>query len=364
MSDRQRFSAAMSYRPMDRLPAYYFGQWGQTLDRWRKEGLREDLPLTDQVGLDPDWERGLWDCHGLSSIRAIHHGTTTLIEDAQTYRVVRHPDGSITRESKIGECIAQHLKEALEPTREAWNSFKKTLDPDLPERRIDPAKLAATAADYNNSGRTICFLGASLFGWPREWIGIEAISMLPYDDPALYQEIIETQADLAMRVLDPILDAIHVDLIYIFEDCCGKSGPLFSPSTYRQFYHRHYCRLVSFYKSKGVRHILLDSDGDCDLLIACWLESGIDIVFPIEVGTWKADPIRLRRKFGRQLRMMGGFDKHLITRGESAVREELKRLKPLADEGGFIPLPDHRIPPDCSLEQFRAYARVFREVMG
>lgn len=364
MLDRERFIEIMSYRKVDRIPAYYFGLWDETLVRWKQEGLKEDLPLTQQAGLDDDWERGMWGLRGLSTIRPVFHDPLTVIEETDSYRIVRHPSGAITRESKLGSSIPQHLKEALEPTWESWRRFKAALDPDLPERRIDPGKLEAKAQELNNQQGTVCLFGGSLYGWARDWMGVEAISMLAYDDPAMYEEIIDTQANLYMRVTEPILKKVQVDFIYIFEDCCGKSGPLFSPDTYRRFYHRYYERLVRFYKDHGAKYVLLDSDGYVDPLIGCWLDSGIDIVFPIEVGTWRADPVALRRQYGKRLRMMGGFDKHLIARGEMAVRDELKRLKPLTEEGGFIPLPDHRIPPNCSWEQFKGYVKVFREILG
>jgi hypothetical protein len=150
----------------------------------------------------------------------------------------------------------------------------------------------------------------------------------------------------------------------IFEDCCFKNGPLISPDIYRQFYHKYYCKLVDFYHLNGVDKVMVDSDGKVDLLIPCWLESGIDIVFPIEVGTWNADPVKLRREFGTDLRMFGGVDKHVIPKGEHAIREHLEPLVPLVQEGGYIPIPDHRIPPDCSLTQFRTYVKVFKEVFN
>jgi uroporphyrinogen decarboxylase len=94
------------------------------------------------------------------------------------------------------------------------------------------------------------------------------------------------------------------------------------------------------------------------------MDSGFDILFPIEVGTWKASPVEFRRKYGRQLRMFGGVDKHVIAQGEAAIRSHLMALRPVAMEGGFIPIPDHRIPPSVSLEQFRQYVRIFKEVFG
>jgi hypothetical protein len=39
-------------------------------------------------------------------------------------------------------------------------------------------------------------------------------------------------------------------------------------------------------------------------------------------------------------------------------------LKPLVQEGGFVPFPDHRIPPDCSLADFKKYVEVFKNVFN
>ena len=56
--------------------------------------------------------------------------------------------------------------------------------------------------------------------------------------------------------------------------------------------------------------------------------------------------------------------KHVIPQGAAAIRAHLEPLRELADEGGYIPLPDHRIPPDCSWKHFKTYVDVFREVFG
>ncbi len=364
MTDRERFDAMMGYRRPDRACVYYFGQWEEARQRWLTEGLSPDRPIVEQVGMDADWEEGMWDTHGLAYYGPIHRGEGSVIEEADTYRVIRHASGAITRESKIGASIPQHLKEALEPTRESWNLFRKSIDPTSPERQPDGQKLAAKARELNARDSTVCCFGGSLYGWARDWMGVEALSMLSYDDPSLYEEVIDYVTQFVMTLNRPILAQTRFEFAYIFEDCCGKSGPLFSPATYRQYYHKYYVKLVEFYKSQGVKYVLLDSDGDSEMLIPCWLDSGIDIIFPIEVGTWHGDPVRLRQKYGRRLRMMGGVDKHLITGDPRAMRTALERLKPVVDEGGYIPLPDHRIPPNCSLDQFNAYVAMFKSVFN
>jgi hypothetical protein len=70
MSHRERFSAVFNYQPADRLPVYYFSAWEETRKRWEQEGLLDDYARTgmkwaDIPGMDPDWERGLWNCHDM-----------------------------------------------------------------------------------------------------------------------------------------------------------------------------------------------------------------------------------------------------------------------------------------------------------
>jgi uroporphyrinogen decarboxylase len=354
----------MDYQPADRLPVYYFGTWGQTLDRWKNEGLTHTDAVDAEAGLDPDWESGMWDCHGLANPAPISDEPATVLETGPGWVVRRTPLGAIQKQSNTGGSIPQHIEEALKPTRESWNQFKRFLNPADPRRRADAAAHAKRVAQLKTRSRVTTFLGGSLFGYAREWLGVEAISYLAYDDPALFEEIIDYLADFFMELLRPIIREVDFDFVYFFEDCCGRSGPLFSPATYRKFYHKHYQRMIRFYRDAGIQHILIDSDGNSADLIACWAESGFDILFPIEVGTWHADPAAIRKKFGRNLRMFGGVDKRAIEQGEEAIRAHLQTLAPTVRDGGFIPIPDHRIPPTCSFDQFKTYTRVFSEVFN
>ncbi len=53
--------------------------------------------------------------------------------------------------------------------------------------------------------------------------------------------------------------------------------------------------------------------------------------------------------------MIGGIDKHLIADGRAAIEREVDSKLPLMEEGGFIPTPDHRVPPTVSLENYQHY---------
>ena len=87
-------------------------------------------------------------------------------------------------------------------------------------------------------------------------------------------------------------------------------------------------------------------------------------MFPLEIGTWGADPVRYRREYGKDLLLMGGFDKHILAQSKEDIAREIDRLTPLVEEGGYIGFCDHRVPPDVSLDNYLFYLETVREVWG
>jgi uroporphyrinogen decarboxylase len=123
-----------------------------------------------------------------------------------------------------------------------------------------------------------------------------------------------------------------------------------------------YKRVTSFLKDHGIWINILDCDGNINSLVPLWLEAGINCMFPLErrAGT---DPIKLREIYGKKVLLMGGVDKTSLIRGRKAISEELKKLEPLVDEGGYIPHVDHRVPPDIPYETYLYYLREKRKII-
>ena len=61
---------------------------------------------------------------------------------------------------------------------------------------------------------------------------------------------------------------------------------------------------------------------------------------------------------------MGGVNKIALIQGPSEIDKELDRIAPLIEEGGYIPMVDHRVPPDVSLKNYIYYLRTKRKTIG
>ena len=136
------------------------------------------------------------------------------------------------------------------------------------------------------------------------------------------------------------------------------------PSVFRELVGPWYKRITSLLKAHGVDIVSVDCDGKIDELVPVWLENGVNTMFPIEVGTWRASFDNWRRIYGRDLRGVGGMDKRVFAQDYTAVDREIERLKPIVDMGGYIPCPDHRIPPDAKWENVQYYCERFRKTFG
>jgi uroporphyrinogen decarboxylase len=86
-------------------------------------------------------------------------------------------------------------------------------------------------------------------------------------------------------------------------------------------------------------------------------------MFPLEVRPG-SDPVKLRRTFGRDLLLRGGIAKHRLAGARQDILDELERVEPVVEEGGYIPHGDHRIPEDVPYENYRYYVREKLALLG
>lgn len=367
MNDRQRFIATMHYRPRDRAPICDFGFWNETIPEWHKQGLPESVQWPTKDGQSTDAYFGM-DSYGGGP--SPNNGLfpwfeSKVVEDRGDHELFQQGDGVIVLRKKYMGSIPEHHAHLL-VDRESWiDLYKPRLMPDTPGRY--PADWSDFTRQWQDPNRTtVCNAWCgSLYGWIRDWMGIENASMAVYDDPAWFEEMVTTFADLTIVGLEKSFEhGAKYDSASFWEDMCYNAGPLLSPEHFKRFLVPHYKRITSLLRKHGTDVIIVDCDGKIDALLPLWLDAGVNCMFPIEVGTWNGDPVRFRREYGRGLLMMGGFDKHLLAGTKKQIEREVIRLTPLVEEGGFIGFADHRVPPDVPLENYYFYLKTVRKIWG
>ena len=72
-------------------------------------------------------------------------------------------------------------------------------------------------------------------------------------------------------------------------------------------------------KAHGIDIWWIDCDGDVRPILPFMMEGGVTCLFPYEVNSC-AHPAELLNEYGKDLRIMGGFDKIEMGKGREAIR--------------------------------------------
>jgi uroporphyrinogen decarboxylase len=346
---RERFLNVLNYRPVDRgVYGMWVGWWPETQQRWQREGY--DPRQGHGFPIDPGFWQGGWFFPNPPFARDV------VAEDAETVTYVNH-EGILMRERKDNpySSMPQFVRFPVETRADFRRFWAERMRPDLGARL--GADYGAKLAAYRTREAPLIVVAdrwGGFFGGPRNLTGVEKLCTLFYDDPAFVEEMMDTTADFVIAMMDGILAHTDVDVFGFWDDMAYKTGPLIGPEMVRRVMLPRYRRVVDHLRAKGVEWFSLDSDGDMSSLIPVWLDAGINILYPFEVQCGM-DVVQVRRQYGRDLRLWFGIDKRAVAQGPAAIEAELRRVRPLLDEGGYIAGLDHSLPPDVPYAHFRCF---------
>ncbi len=200
------------------------------------------------------------------------------------------------------------------------------------------------------------------FGFPRNYMGLENWSMAFYDQPQLVRRIITDRLQFGKDLLKRMLSTGFLDFVQILEDMAYKTAPMISPEFVRDYMLPAYRELVTYLREGGVKLIMVDTDGQANDLLPIFLDAGMDGMHPCEIAA-SCDPVLLRRKHPN-CALMGGLDKRAIASGREGVESELRRVQPVVENGAYIPMLDHFVPPDVSYQTYLYYVERRRELLS
>lgn len=358
MTSLERWRRFWKGQSTDQLPDYEFGWWDECYDAWQAQGMpgwvdnevrgeqffqlerRECFPAN--VGMNPGF-------------------TQQVVEEREKTRIILDGGGVLCEVPKDGHSTIPHYLKFPIETRADWLEFRKRLDPGDPFRI--PGDIEVRVRRFKRRDYPLGVWCGSLFGWIRNWMGFENACIAVKDEPEMIEEMMEHCTVLICSVLEKVLPRLEFDFAHFWEDMAFNNGPMISPADFKTMMVPRYRRITDLLHKHGVKVIIVDCDGNIGLLAPLWLGAGVNVMFPLEVHAG-SDPVAFRKKFGRDMLLLGGVDKMKLIEGPAAIDAELQRLAPVVEQGGFIPHVDHRCPPDVTYENYLYYLKRKREIFG
>ena len=358
MTDRERFNNQMHYRPVDRCFNMEMGYWPENFQQWsifKNNGITDDRQANEFFNFDRiDYENGnVW----LNPL--FPEG---VVEQTEDRKVIMDKHGALAEVPKDGHSGIPCFTKPAVITPNHWRKVKQErLRIDDPARKVDIDALKKA----HPSDRDYPFgidLG-SMIGRVRNLLTFEGLAYACYDYPDMVEDMVETCCLLVEDLLDQILGKLDFDYASGWEDICFKNGPIVTVDFFRSVVVPRYKRLYAKLKAHDIDIWFIDCDGDIRPLIPCFLEGGVNIMYPLEVAA-SGHPGPILDEYGPELRIMGGVDKLMFRQGPKAMRKYLQSLVPYVERGGFIPFCDHLCPPDVKEQDYLHYLDMKEELFG
>jgi uroporphyrinogen decarboxylase len=320
MTSRQRFRETMHYGAPDRIP--YF-----------EEGIRKDvIRVWHQQGLSPKTN--------IYELFPTDHFNEVLLD------VDPHPEFKVWPQSLP-----------------ALDLLDNRLDPDDPSRFPKGRMQKLRFLEKNDRVQFIrvhrgFFLTVGASDWPR----FTDVLSLIIENPEYIRKMMMIQGEFAARLTENVLEKTEVDAAIFSEPIGGNEGPLISPVMYEEFVLKSYQPLLNVLKKNGINTIIMRTYANTRILIPSLLKYGFNCLWACETNIEQMDYRDLRRKFGRDLRLIGGIDLDALRHDKESIRREVEEKVPhLVADGGYIPLVDGRIRQDVLFDNYVYYRRLLEE---
>ena len=205
-----------------------------------------------------------------------------------------------------------------------------------------------------------------VFEWPAWLRGMGNFLSDLAGNPPMAEAMIEKLTDLKVSFWEAALSTSgqYVDLVRESDDLGGQAGLLISPKMYRKYIkpaHRRICETIRKYTDAA---ICLHSCGSIWDLIPDIIDSGFNVLNPVQIGAARMDPPALKREFGRDLVFWGGsVDSQKVlpfASPEQVLEQARQSLAAFSPGGGYIFAPINMINADVPPQNILALAKAVR----
>jgi hypothetical protein len=182
-------------------------------------------------------------------------------------------------------------------------------------------------------------------------------------------EIFASQTDIAIRNLKKLHDVIgnKIDVVFTCGTDFGTQNSTFcAPETYDRVWMPYYRKVNDWIHQNTNWKTFKHSCGAVETLMSHFIDSGFDIINPVQINAFGMDPHKLKKEYGDKLVFWGGG---VDTQGAFAfgkpeeVKDQVKRqCEILNNNGGFVFNTVHNIQANVPFENVVAMLEALRDL--
>jgi uroporphyrinogen decarboxylase len=202
----------------------------------------------------------------------------------------------------------------------------------------------------------------------RVLVGMENALLLTVTDTKLFEALLTKLAEVLDGFYDAFLSVVgpYIQIIEMADDYGTNVGPMFNPKIYTKFFMPKYKKSIELIKKKAPQaKVLLHCDGAIRKFMPDLIETGFEVLNPIEGHLIGMNPVELKREYGKDMVFQGGVDvKKVLNIGTvDDVRREVRlRIEQMGKDGGYILAPAHNFGNDIPLENMLAFFQAGQEL--
>ncbi len=180
------------------------------------------------------------------------------------------------------------------------------------------------------------------------------------------EALFDAVLDITIRITERELEAFgrDVDVVRCGDDLGGQNGLQVGREHYLRYIKPRHAKFFRRVRELTPAKLMFHSCGSIVDILPDLIETGVQIINPVQVTARGMDPAFLKREFGRDLVFWGGTDsqKTLPFGTAEEVRAMVARLiDTFGPGGGFVFSSCHNIQPDVPLENVLAMFAQARE---
>lgn len=369
MTSRERVQAILEHRKPDRV-AIDIGSTASGFTNATFKRVKEYFNITSEdIVTRPDESSALYNDDVLEKMGGDFRHVFLLPPDG--YNPVFDENGKIITEWGIQKTLIQGLAQmSSNPLSEAELDDIDTYpwpDPHAPGRTRglrERAEYLYNHTDYAIASRAVSH-GFYELAW--ELRGMENMLVDMLVDKEFANKLLDKTLEIQIGFYDVLLSECgeYLQIVETGDDYGTQNGPIMSPELFEEMIVPRRKKLNDFIRTKAPQaKIFHHTCGSVYRLLNGIIDSGVDILNPVQPSASEMDTFRLQKEFGNQLIFHGGIDEQTALTGslERLEQEMEDRVRSLGREYGYIMAPTSNFQDDMPIENIVNFAAMAKRI--